>query len=571
VSDKEVSLSTVERAVAIAAEAHRGQTTRLGEPYILHPMRVMLRVRGDGQRQVAALHDVVERTPWTLDQLRAEGFTDEVLDAVAALTRSDGEDYMDFVRRAIAHPLARPVKKADLLDNADEARRQKSTKKTRERLKSLVRAGEHARDCEEHRQRGQFSRALDAARKALEDEPDLPAAHLCTATVYEAQRDRPDSIIRAAQRALAGDSLNTRALETIARQHQVKGDTLEALHYFERLVEADPGNKAIGLGLAGQYQLRRDFDAAVRVLHRLAARFPGDEQVSERLYRTCIEGGQWGCVLELVGARTRRDSALLSDTATLKIAIGAAQALSDTQALLHYSGEAVSRYPGDRSFIGVRGAAFELAGRSDSAVAWYIRAYRADSSAANALRVAKTVIEGAVYDTAGVEGDTTRVPALREALADRLASARPFVEPLVRVPDPVVRLNAVALTLNAGAKLAQAQAYSAAYPWLDAALSALATDTATATAAPRDQLRSTASFWYGVTSVLTSGGAYKGMTDSRSCARAKEFFDRIKRTRTALERGRSVHEPTAAQMLRAVAQYEGAMPSVKQAFQCTNF
>jgi hypothetical protein len=142
---------------------------------------------------------------------------------------------------------------------------------------------------------------------------------------------------------------------------------------------------------------------------------------------------------------------------------------------------------------------------------------------------------------------------------------------LVRVPDPVVRLNAVALTLNAGAKLAQAQAYSAAYPWLDAALSALATDTATATAAPRDQLRSTASFWYGVTSVLTSGGAYKGMTDSRSCARAKEFFDRIKRTRTALERGRSVHEPTAAQMLRAVAQYEGAMPSVKQAFQCTNF
>jgi hypothetical protein len=74
-----------------------------------------------------------------------------------------------------------------------------------------------------------------------------------------------------------------------------------------------------------------------------------------------------------------------------------------------------------------------------------------------------------------------------------------------------------------------------------------------------------------LTSVLTSGGAYKGMTDSRSCARAKEFFDRIKRTRTALERGRSVHEPTAAQMLRAVAQYEGAMPSVKQAFQCTNF
>ncbi len=110
------------RAIMVAAEAHAGQKDRAGQPYILHPLRVLLRVRGDEERQVAALHDVVERTEWTPERLRDAGFAAGVVAAVDALSRREGEDYFDFVRRAISNPLARPVKRADLLDNLQEAR-----------------------------------------------------------------------------------------------------------------------------------------------------------------------------------------------------------------------------------------------------------------------------------------------------------------------------------------------------------------------------------------------------------------------------------------------------------------
>jgi (p)ppGpp synthase/HD superfamily hydrolase len=113
---------TLERAIAIAAEAHAGQRDKAGNPYILHPLRVMLAVTAPEERIVAALHDVVEDTPWTLDALRAEGFSNEVVAAVDAMTRRDGEEYFGFVRRAVAHPIARPVKIADLRDNMDMAR-----------------------------------------------------------------------------------------------------------------------------------------------------------------------------------------------------------------------------------------------------------------------------------------------------------------------------------------------------------------------------------------------------------------------------------------------------------------
>jgi (p)ppGpp synthase/HD superfamily hydrolase len=113
---------TLERAIAIAAEAHAGQWDKAGNPYILHPLRVMLAVTATEERIVAALHDVVEDTPWTLEALRAEGFSNVVVAAVDAMTRRAGEDYFEFVRRAAAHPIARPVKIADLRDNMDMAR-----------------------------------------------------------------------------------------------------------------------------------------------------------------------------------------------------------------------------------------------------------------------------------------------------------------------------------------------------------------------------------------------------------------------------------------------------------------
>jgi (p)ppGpp synthase/HD superfamily hydrolase len=116
-------MATLERAIAIAAEAHRGQVDKAGEPYLLHPLRVMLRVAGQPERLVAMLHDVVEDHPdWTLDRLRAEGFPEEIVRAVDHLTKREGEPYEAAIERAAADPLARRVKLADLEDNMRLAR-----------------------------------------------------------------------------------------------------------------------------------------------------------------------------------------------------------------------------------------------------------------------------------------------------------------------------------------------------------------------------------------------------------------------------------------------------------------
>ena len=128
-------MSTLERAIAIAAEAHSGAQDKAGQPYILHPLRVMLAVNSTDERIAAAFHDVLEDTDWTVDRLRQEGFTETVLNALEALTKDEDEEYLAYVRRAAANPVARAVKLADLEDNMDLSRLPSPTDRDRERIK----------------------------------------------------------------------------------------------------------------------------------------------------------------------------------------------------------------------------------------------------------------------------------------------------------------------------------------------------------------------------------------------------------------------------------------------------
>ena len=113
---------TVEDAIVFAAERHRGQRDKAGEPYILHPLRVALRVHTDRERLAAVLHDVVGDTGVTLDELRARGLDESVVAAIETLTKRDGEDYRAFIERVAQNPIARAVKLADLADNLDPDR-----------------------------------------------------------------------------------------------------------------------------------------------------------------------------------------------------------------------------------------------------------------------------------------------------------------------------------------------------------------------------------------------------------------------------------------------------------------
>jgi hypothetical protein len=115
----------LERALALAVAKHAGQRDRHGEPYILHVLRVMLRMPDATCRLAAVLHDIVEDTDVTLADLAAIGVRGEALEAVRLLTiegKPDREAYLAHVRALAPHRVARTVKRADLLDKLELGR-----------------------------------------------------------------------------------------------------------------------------------------------------------------------------------------------------------------------------------------------------------------------------------------------------------------------------------------------------------------------------------------------------------------------------------------------------------------
>ena len=134
-------MSTLERAIAIAVEAHAGQVDKAGTPYILHPLRVMLSMKSNDERIVGVLHDVCEDCPgWDFDRLRREGFSEIVIDALRSVTKIEDESYDDFVIRASRNKIGKAVKIADLIDNSDVSRISEPTDRDRERLAKYARA-----------------------------------------------------------------------------------------------------------------------------------------------------------------------------------------------------------------------------------------------------------------------------------------------------------------------------------------------------------------------------------------------------------------------------------------------
>ena len=132
-----------DKALQIAVRAHKGQKDKAGHDYILHPIRVSERCDDPRAKIVALLHDTIEDTDVTADYLREEGFTEEIVEAVLAVTRREGEEYNDYVRRAAQNELGRMVKRADLEDNMDIRRLPELTDRDVERLRKYLRAWQY--------------------------------------------------------------------------------------------------------------------------------------------------------------------------------------------------------------------------------------------------------------------------------------------------------------------------------------------------------------------------------------------------------------------------------------------
>ena len=131
-------MPTLERALQIAVTAHAGQKDKAGGAYIFHPIRVMSRCRTPDAMIVGLLHDVVEDTSVTFEELEAEGFSPSVLDALRLLTHDKAVPYGDYIQHVKANPIATEVKLADLEDNMDIRRLQEVDEKAAKRFKKYL-------------------------------------------------------------------------------------------------------------------------------------------------------------------------------------------------------------------------------------------------------------------------------------------------------------------------------------------------------------------------------------------------------------------------------------------------
>ena len=134
-------MNSLQRAIEIATEAHKGQFDKSGKDYIGHPLRVMEMGKNEEERIVGVLHDVIEDTPWSFEMLEAEGFSSEIIAALKCVTKiSENENYDDFIERVKKNPLAVAVKINDLTDNMDIRRLPYLSDKDVKRLKKYLKA-----------------------------------------------------------------------------------------------------------------------------------------------------------------------------------------------------------------------------------------------------------------------------------------------------------------------------------------------------------------------------------------------------------------------------------------------
>ena len=129
-------MNMVQKALEIAIKAHKGQIDKAGKEYILHPIMVALMVCTNEEKQVALLHDVIEDTKISIEDLRKEGFNGKILDAITAITKNKNENYDQYLDRVIKNNIATNVKLADMHHNSDINRYENPTIEDKKRSES---------------------------------------------------------------------------------------------------------------------------------------------------------------------------------------------------------------------------------------------------------------------------------------------------------------------------------------------------------------------------------------------------------------------------------------------------
>ncbi len=105
------------KAITIACEAHQGQSSINGEPYILHPLRLLIKAKSNEERIIAILHDVIEKTNISLLDLKNKGFDQNIISSIDSLSRRRSESYIEYIKRLMQNKISVKIKLLDLADN----------------------------------------------------------------------------------------------------------------------------------------------------------------------------------------------------------------------------------------------------------------------------------------------------------------------------------------------------------------------------------------------------------------------------------------------------------------------
>lgn len=128
------------KAMKLCFHAHRDQVDKSGIPYVFHPIHLAEQMKDEDTTVAALLHDVVEDTKYSLEDLEALGFSERVIAAIRLLTHADGVAYMDYVAKIKEDPIAKAVKLADLAHNSDLTRMDAVDEKAKARAEKYAKA-----------------------------------------------------------------------------------------------------------------------------------------------------------------------------------------------------------------------------------------------------------------------------------------------------------------------------------------------------------------------------------------------------------------------------------------------
>ncbi len=422
-----------------------------------------------------------------------------------------------------------------------------------------TKAAESTRECLDRRDRRDFQGAKDRARKAFEYAPNHTAAAMCLAVVFEAMQSPPDSLIPVLEKAVKGDSLNTRTWEMLGRQYQAKGthpDSLKAADAFLHQLQADPSDAKLRTGIAALLITLKEYARARDVLDVGLKDNPADLQALQFKARACEDGSLWPCLVEALSGQYQLDTSLVGKLDFYGKIIGAAQQANDTAALIKWSGEAVQRLPNEVALWKARANALRISGMSDSAVAAYRRIAALDQNDYTApFQIATIYLNGLKIDST-IPLDTITLGRV-DSLLQRVVAIGS--SPAGQPKDTAVWMNVAVTYFKPGSELVQKKvSFPLGAQWLERVVKYDV----------RNQLTTQAKFFLGLAYFFPLPDFDAQLRAKKSCPMVVEEEATIAKAKEALMAGASVSPQTANQLLGYVAQFEKLVPQYRAAFKC---